>query len=135
MIKILFSATLTGLAIFAAGFVLGAARTFLLLPYMAAWQAALVEMPLILTACWLIIRHFVRRHRIAPGTAPRLTFGAVALVILLLCEWLMTVTLLAEQPGSGTALFLTRLTEPAGLMGLAGQLLIVVMPLWVRVGR
>lgn len=122
---------LTGLAIFAAGFVLGTVRTVFLLPYMADWQAVLIEMPFILLACWVIIRHVIRHRSIAGGKPVRMMYGATAFATLLLCEWVMVVMML----GQSSSTFFDRLITGAGLIGLAGQLLIVVMPLWVKSGK
>lgn len=119
---------LTGLAIFAAGFVLGVARTVLLLPYVAEWQAVLIEMPVILLICWVIIRYVIRQKSIEDSNPLRLIFGMTALTTLLLCEWLMVVMLLGESSFA----FFDRLITGAGLIGLAGQFLIVIMPLWVK---
>ncbi len=128
MSKFLLFGFLTGLAIFAAGFVLGVARTVLLLPYMAEWLAVLIEMPVILLACWMIIKYVIRRQSVTDRKAVRLIFGATAFATLLLCEWVMVVMLLEESAMT----FFDRLVTGAGLIGLAGQLLIVVMPLWVK---
>lgn len=121
---------LTGLAIFAAGFLLGVARTVLLLPYMAEWLAVLIEMPVILLACWIIIRYVIRHRSLGDDILLRLIFGTTAFITLLFCEWLMVVMLLGESSFA----FFDRLVTGAGLIGLTGQMLIVVMPLWVGPG-
>lgn len=126
--KELVSGTLAGLAIFAAGFMLGIVQTLGLLPRMSEWQAVLIEGPFILTLTWFILSHIVKKRDIPASAGTRLAFGATALVTLWVCEWIMTMTLMDEGPG----FFFRSLATAPGATGLAGQLLIIVMPLWMK---
>lgn len=117
-----------GLGIFTAGFVLGIIRTIWLLPRFPEWQAVLVEGPFILALAWLILRFFIRRGAIGAAIRTRLTFGTTALLTLWLCEWIMTMTMMNESP----AFFFQSFGTVPGAIGLAGQLLIIIMPLWVK---
>ena len=128
MSKTLVIGLFAGLTIFAAGFVLGVIRTLWLVPQMPAWQAVLIEGPVILTLTWFILRFWVRRRAISAATSTRLTFGGMAVITLWLCEWVMTMSLMNEDPG----FFFRNLMTLPGVIGLAGQLLIIFMPLWIR---
>lgn len=129
--KLLSSGIFAGLGIFAAGFVLGVIRTLWLVPRLPEWQAVLIEGPFILTLTWFILRFFIRRSTIPAVVPKRLAFGAIALLTLWLCEWVMTVTLMGETP----AFFFRSFTTMPGIIGLVGQLLIIVMPLWMKAPR
>ncbi|SIO13250.1 hypothetical protein SAMN02745824_3077 [Parasphingorhabdus marina DSM 22363] len=131
MNKTLVTGLLAGLTIFAAGFVLGIIRTLWLVPQMPAWQAVLIEGPVILTLTWFVLRFWVRRGAISAATSTRLMFGGMALITLWLCEWIMTIALMTEDPG----FFFRSLATLPGAMGLAGQLLIIFMPLWMKPGQ
>ncbi|MEL7454754.1 MAG: hypothetical protein AAGJ50_15425 [Pseudomonadota bacterium] len=120
---------MAGLGIFTAGFVLGVIRTVWLVPRLPEWQAVLIEGPFILVLSWFILQYFVRRRAISVVTSTRLAFGASALVTLWVCEWITTVTLMGEDP----SFFFHRLVTLPGAMGLAAQMLIIVMPLWMTV--
>lgn len=131
MSKTLVIGLFAGLTIFAAGFVLGVIRTLWLVPQIPAWQAVLIEGPVILTLTWFILRFWVRHGIISATSSTRLVFGGMALITLWLCEWIMTMTLMNEGPG----FFFHSLTTLPGAIGLAGQLLIIFMPLWMRTSK
>lgn len=117
-------------AVFFAGFVLGTVRVL--------WGAAAlgeglfqsIEIGLLLALAWVVARWLVRRGRIAGPRAALLT-GALAFVLLLGAECALGLTLFGET----LADWLTSLTRPPRLWGLAGQALFALIP-WavVRTG-
>lgn len=110
--------------VFAAGFVLGAIRVFLLAPQVGALTAVLLELPLILAVSWAAAGRVLLRWPVASGGAPALlAMGALALALLLGAE-----AALAAATGRS---FLAVLVTPEGLIGLGGQLLFALFP-WLR---
>jgi hypothetical protein len=71
--------------VFVLGFVLGVARTLAQasIPTLDRVTAVLIELPIILTASWLICARLVKRFRVAPRVGVRLIMGGVALMLLL----------------------------------------------------
>ena len=111
--------------IFALGFVLGAIRVLLLLPYVGEIAAVLIEGPFILAASWVVCGVLIRRFNVAAQVSPRALMGASALALLLLAEVLLGVY------GFGRTLsehFAHYATTP-GVIGLAGQTLFGAFPM------
>ncbi|MGP1352588.1 MAG: hypothetical protein ACTS1Z_04635 [Parasphingopyxis sp.] len=114
------------LCVFAAGFVLGTIRVLMLVPAIGEWPANLIELPIILTVCWLACGWAIRRYAVDPAVAPRATMGAIAFGLLMLAELALATLLLGESIGEYGA----RLIAPLGLLGLAGQFCFALFPLW-----
>jgi hypothetical protein len=113
-------------AVFAVGFVLGTLRTLFLIPVLGASGAVLVELPVILTAAWVICGRLVRGRRLtAPGAT---AMGATAFVLLMLGEAGLSVWLSGRTLAEHLALY----AQPAQLIGLAGQVAFAAFPLWRR---
>jgi hypothetical protein len=115
------------LVLFALGFVLGTIRVVFLGPQIGMLGATLLEVPLMLTAAYFACRWAIGRWQIAPGLSAR---GAMALCFLLLLALLETLV--------GVALFGRTLSEtwaalgtPAGMIGLAAQIIAALLPLVV----
>ena len=74
--------------VFALGFAFGTVRTLLLarFPEISRFAAVLVELPVILTASWLICRHVIRRLAVPDTWRERAIMGAVAFALLMLAE-------------------------------------------------
>ncbi len=114
------------LIVFAIGFVLGTIRTLWLAPMIGPFPATLIELPIILTASWVVSGLLINRMQIAAVDRDRLMMGAVAFGILMVAEALLGLAfgrLLADQWSA--------LQQPAGLAGLAGQALFGLIP-WIR---
>jgi hypothetical protein len=73
--------------VFAAGFVLGPIRILWLVPRVGQRAAELIEMPLMLVVIVFAARWTVRRLRLPPSAAARLTMGCIAAALLLLVEF------------------------------------------------
>lgn len=113
--------------VFAAGFALGTVRTLWLVPAVGEVPATLLELPVMLAASWWACGWVLRRWPVRPGS-PRLAMGMVALALLLGAEAVLGLTLM----GRSVAEQLAAWTAPAALIGLAGQLLLGLMPLFRR---
>ena len=116
-------------AIFALGFVLGTLRAL----WLTALPAVLVELPVMLGASWLVARWLIRRRMLAGQVltaGEALAMGGFAFVLLMLAEAALGFLL----TGQGVADWLAAMSTPAGLAGLAGQILFALIPLLVRRG-
>jgi len=113
------------LILFLTGFVLGALRVFLVAPRLGDVTAVLLELPLMLVASWVVCRFLIRRMAVAARATPRLLMGLTGFVLLMLAETALGLV------GFGRSLDmqLTALAQPAGLIGLAGQLAFGAIPL------
>lgn len=113
-------------AVFAVGFALGAIRTLVLIPMLGEVGAVLVELPVILTAAWMICGRLVRGRRLTVTEAA--TMGATAFVLLMLGEAALSLFLAGRTLVEHLALY----AETAHLIGLAGQLAFATFPIWRR---
>jgi len=110
--------------VFAAGFVLGAIRNFVILPRLEPHLAVLIELPVILVICWFAAKWTVEKFSVPAIAADRLAMGVVAFVLLMLAD-----TILATA-GFGRTLagHLRSFAAPEGAIGLAGQMLFALFP-------
>lgn len=117
-----------GLA-FALGFALGVVRTLTLAaaPGIGRLAAVAVEIPIMLAGCWGICGAVVRRMNVPVGWRPRLAMGTTAFIVLQTAEVLLGEIMLGRSLTAQVAAF----AEPAGALGLAGQIGFAVLPLFV----
>jgi hypothetical protein len=113
------------LIVFLTGFVLGALRVLVIVPRLGDVSAVLLELPLMLAASWLVCRHLIRRMGVAADLMPRLLMGLTGLTLLMLAE--MALGLFGF--GRGLEMQFTALAQPAGLIGLTGQIAFGAIPL------
>ena len=111
--------------VFAAGFVLGAVRTLVLVPRVGSFTAVLLELPVMLVISWIACGKVLARFDIPARTAPRLGVGASAFTFLMLAEVVLSLVAFDRAPSD----YLAELGTPHGLLGLAGQVLFALMPL------
>jgi hypothetical protein len=113
--------------VFALGFVLGTARTFVLqaAPSHGRLLGVLIELPVMLSASWYVCRYLMRRFSVAPTMAARATMGGIAFLLLLMAEMLLGALLFGRTFGEQWALY----REPSYALGLAAQMGFAVMPL------
>ena len=113
--------------VFALGFAFGTARTLLIarFPETSRFAAVLVELPLILTASWLICRRVIRRLAVPDTLRGREIMGVVAFALLMLAEAVLDALL----AGATLAGHFARYVEPSHALGLAGQVSFALMPL------
>ena len=109
--------------VFLLGVALGTARTVFAEPHLNALWATLLELPIILTASWMICSRALRRFAVPPEAGARLVMGAVAFASLMAAELALGHVLAgavsARAPGEFAARF----------AGLAGQILFGAFPL------
>ena len=116
-------AALYALLAFAAGFVLGPIREWVLLPRIGRLGATVAELPLLLGWCWLAAGWVLRRLRVPPGAA-RLRLGLAALALLLAVEFAVGAALRGWDAREWLADFLT----PPGLAALAAYMVFALIP-------
>ncbi len=110
--------------IFAAGFILGTLRVFVVLPRVSPTLAVLFELPVILAICWFAAKWIVEKFAVPAIAADRLVMGVTAFVFLILAEAILAIA------GVGQMLVgdLTILATPQGVIGLAGQMFFALFP-------
>ena len=110
--------------IFAAGFILGTLRIFVILPRFGPSLAVLIGLPVILAICWFGAKWIVEKFAVPAVVADRLAMGVIAFVFLILAE-----TILATA-GFGRTLtgFLRSFATPEGAIGFAGQMFFALFP-------
>jgi hypothetical protein len=111
--------------VFAIGFVLGAIRVLVLVPRIGELLAVLIELPLMLTASWIVCKSLIARFQVAHEVFDRIVMGATALAFLLVAETVLS-TCVFGNPIEAT--FINYLA-PHGFIGLCGQLAFAAIPL------
>ena len=112
--------------VFVAGFALGTIRTLFLVPRIGEFGAVIIELPFMLAASWLACTWILRRMSLVASFAGALVMGLVAFACLMLAEFSLAALLLDQTP----ATYLNNMLEPAGLLGLIGQMMFAAMPAW-----
>lgn len=128
MMRTLFTGTAYVGAVFAAGFVLGVLRTFVLVPLLGELAAVLVELPVILTISWLVCTRILRRWPLSPPSA--VGMGAIAFLLLMAAEASLSMLLAGRSLAEHLALY----SQLPHQMGLAGQLAFALIP-WIQARR
>ena len=113
--------------VFALGFAFGTTRTLLLarFPEISRFAAVLVELPVILTASWLICRRMIRRMAVPGSMRERAVMGAAAFALTMLAEAVLDALL----AGATLAGHFAQYFEPSHALGLAGQVAFGLLPL------
>lgn len=108
--------------VFVAGLLLGTIRTLWLAPALGEVPAVAVELPIMLGISWWWCRRLLARR--ALRMAGRAVMGGTAFVWLMLAELALSLAFgrTAEQ-------YLAGLLAPAGLLGLAGQVVFAALPM------
>ena len=115
--------------VFGLAFVMGVARTMVIAPRLGATVAVLLEVPLIVAASWVTVRHLLRHCALRlPQSA---TMGAVAFTLTMGSEVILARLLRGQSVIAWAAGVMT----PLGLIGLAGQIAFAVMPVLVAQHR
>jgi hypothetical protein len=109
---------------FAAGFALGVVRTLVLEPRFGAWPALALELPVMLALSWIACAWAIRRFDVPATVSARLGMGTMAFALLMLAEFALALAL-----GESPAGYLTQLTSPLGLAGVAAQFAFALFPL------
>ena len=114
--------------VFALGFCLGTIRVLVVTPLLGEGGAVLLELPIMLAASWVACRWLVRRMRVPPAAAHRITTGAVAFALLMLAELGVSVFAFARTPAEHIATY----RSWSAWLGLAAQMAFAAMPLASR---
>lgn len=115
--------------VFAIGFVLGTIRTLALAPSLGEVRAVLIELPIMLTASWLVCGWLLKRTPLRASDAAAM--GASALALLLLAEAALSIMAFGRTPLEHLALY----AQPAHVLGLIGQVLFGAFPSIRSLGR
>ncbi|HEV7458802.1 MAG TPA: hypothetical protein VGN96_18665 [Roseococcus sp.] len=121
------AALLYVLLAFGLGFVLGPVRELFLAPALGRVGALLVELPLLLAACWWLAPRVMRQ--VPPGVG-RLRAGFAALALLLFLEFTLGIVL----RGWDLAQWMQGFWTAHGAVTLAGYWLFALIPYWRGVG-
>lgn len=113
-----------GLFAFGLGFLLGTLRTLVLAPHIGGATAVVLELPIMLAACWWWAGRIIRRFAVADRDQA-LAIGLIGFAVLMLGELVVGVTLFQMSPGE----WIASLKSPSAQLGLAAQLLTAAMPL------
>jgi hypothetical protein len=121
-------------AVFALGFVLGTLRVVYAAPAVGEFAATSLEVPLMLTASWVLCG-VVLRHWVVPSAPSiRLFMGAVAFMLLISSEIYFATELFDRDVSEQ----LRTMTTGAGVIGLISQLIFAAFPVlraWPHAGR
>ena len=111
--------------VFALGFALGTIRTLFLEGRVGALTAALIELPVMLAAAWIICGHVLRKTALRSATRERLIMGATAFLLLMAAELAVSVLLMGRTVADHLATY--RLFDKQ--LGLLAQLAFAAFPL------
>ena len=112
-------------AVFAAGFLLGVARTLLIAPRTGDLPAVALELPLILAVSWFACGWAIRRHDVVSESGARLVMGVTSFILLMAAELAVSTLIAGRSLDEHMALYRT---APV-LLGLCGQLVYAALPL------
>ena len=114
-----------GLALLAAGTVLGVLRVFVIAPRLGAGWALALELPVMLAVAWVATGWLLRRCAVPGALGARLAMSAATLLLLFAGE----AALAARLSGTSPAAWLAGFADPASWPGLAAQVAAGLMPL------
>lgn len=111
--------------VFGVGFVLGTLRVLFIVPRLGEFMAVIIELPIILTAAWIICDRISARLVVPRRWQTRLAMGAVAFVLLMLAELALSIALFGDTVAKHFAAY----AAAPEAVGLAGQALFAAFPL------
>ena len=117
------------LLLFALGFVLGTIRVLFIVPQIGQFLAVIAEVPVMLTAAFLISRWTVQRWQVPPDTAIRWGMVLWFLALLIVFETSLGIAIFGRTVGEQWAAFGT----PPGLVGLLAQFVAALLPVFIGV--
>ncbi len=110
------------LTVFAVAFALGVLRVLVIAPYLGAFAAVALEVPVLLAVSWFVAGGVLRRWPL--NVADRIGMGALAFGMLMIAELGLSVLFFGQTAGDLVAGWGTL----PGALGLAGQLGFAAMP-------
>jgi ABC-type uncharacterized transport system permease subunit len=114
--------------VFSIGFILGTLRVLWVIPWLGEGLAVALELPVILTASWLVCGWTMRRFSPDPALRARLALGGIAFAMLMAAEALLGIVGL----GRTLAEHLASYTRPLAIWGLSGQIAFALFPVLRR---
>ena len=114
--------------VFSVGFVLGTIRVLQLLPRLGEIASVVLEAPAILAVSWIASRSSIKKFHVSNEVLPRLLVGAVAFVLLMLTELVVSVLVFSRTIEDHFASYCT----PQGAIGLTAQIAFALFPLAQR---
>jgi len=113
------------LLVFAAGFIAGTLRALFLAPRTGYLLAVGVEVPIMFAVSWLACRWLLARIAVADAAFDRALMGAIAFVLLMIGEALLSLLLSGRDHAAHFALYRT----PPVQLGLIAQIAFALFPL------
>lgn len=125
MKRALVAGTVYFLTLFFLGFALGTARVTLIEPRIGPLAATAAEVPAMLAVAWQACRWIMDRWQVSGAAGPRVAMALWFLGLLLVSEMAVGAILF----GRSAALQWAGLATPAGMLGLAAQIIAASLPL------
>ena len=129
--RALLAGTTYFLALFALGFLLGTIRVVFVAPRYGQLMGTLAEVPVMLTAAYVICRWTLNHWRVSPRSAIRWTMVPLFLVLLFAFETMLGLTLFGRTLSEQWEALVTR----AGALGLFAQVIAALLPVFVGKGE
>lgn len=111
--------------VFAVGFLLGTLRVIVVAPRLGELIAVLIELPVMLAACWWSCGRIIDRFRLERSLTQRGTMGVVAFGLLIAVEFFLSVAVF----GRSSSAYWSDLQAAPGMLGFAAQMLFGTLPL------
>ena len=127
MKRAMIAATAYFLILFTLGFVLGTIRVTLIVPRIGELPATVAEVPIMLCAAYFACRWALRRWQVPKDLLIRAAMSLWFLLLIVLFESLLGALLF----GRTVADQWNTLATPAGLVGLSGQMIAALLPVFV----
>jgi hypothetical protein len=117
------------LIVFTFAFCMGVARVLLVAPRLGPMAAVLIEVPILIAVSWFVSRYLLRNSVLS--LLQLALMGLTAFILTMASE-----ALLAEfLQGNSVAAWAASLATSIGLLGLAGQIIFALMPIFVAYAR
>jgi hypothetical protein len=129
--RALIAGTVYFLALFALGFVLGTIRVVFVVPRFGQLAGTVAEVPVMLTAAYVICRWALRHWRVTRTIAIRWAMVPYFLALLFAFETSLGLTLFGRPLSEQWAALVTF----AGLLGLSAQIVAALLPVFVGRGE
>jgi hypothetical protein len=113
-----------GLFAFGLGFFLGTLRVLFIAPQLGAGAAVILELPIMLAACWWCAGVIVRRYPPSDRNEA-LAIGLIGFAVLIAGEFAIGVGMMNQTPAG----WIRQFALPTPQLGLTAQLLAAAMPL------
>jgi hypothetical protein len=123
--KLVRAAFLYFIVVFAIAFVLGTIRVLVVVPKVGELVGVLIEVPILLTAAWIVSLRVIARTHVPHKFGPRLIVSGCAFLFLVSAEFGLSTWLFGNSPAAFFASFRTL----HGAIGLAGQVTFAMLPI------